>query len=156
MTAACLPELSGSGPGELSRCIADPGLHGAVNSPTLGQTAGRSDLPAIDGTAGPLGGPQNHHPAGAGDGAVVSLNPLTLQDYRRDGGSPGWRHGPGKHLLHSVHEIRIHLWKISHDKRARELPPETTQTCILQHVGLLLSCPRHTTAVPQPSSNSSP
>lgn len=45
---------------------------------SLGQTAGGSDLPAIDRAAGPPGRPQNDYPTGTGDSAVVSLDPLTL------------------------------------------------------------------------------
>ena len=86
----------------------------------MGQTAGGGDLPAIDCAAGPAGRPQNDDPTGAGDSAVVSLDPLTLQDYKTGRGSLGWRQSPGKHLLQSSDEIRIHIWKISHhDRRGR-------------------------------------
>lgn len=65
MTEACFIELFG---------------HREVDSPTLCQTAGSSDLSAVHCAACPSGRPQNDHSTSASDGAVVPLNPLALKD----------------------------------------------------------------------------
>lgn len=59
---------------------------GCSHSPTLGQAAGGSDLSAIDCAASSLDGSENDYPTGTGDSTMISLDPLTLQDYKRGGG----------------------------------------------------------------------
>lgn len=64
----------------LKMFITHPDIPWGVDSLTLCQTAGSSDLTAIDRTACPLGRPEDDHPTSASDRAVVSLNPLALKD----------------------------------------------------------------------------
>ena len=78
MIEACFIELCGVL--RLKMSIIHPDIHREVDSPTLSQTAGSSDLSAIDCTACPLGRSENDHPTSASDCAVVPLNPLALKD----------------------------------------------------------------------------